>query len=155
MEETGSALEMVENGKKKGLIEGHYPWDLQEYNKVARFFSSLKESRIESTRCNNCRNIQWPPSSICSKCLSDDLSWIELPKIGNIVAFSKAYVGMNSDEQPPIIVAALDLDNGLRLLTRIVGAKYEDLRLGMPVKLARAAIVDGKPYWAFEPDRTK
>ena len=129
----------------------HYPWHLKEYNKISRFFDALVESKIETTQCNKCDSIQWPPRSICSKCLSDDLKWVEIPKTGKIVGFSLAYVGVTSGEEAPILVAAVHLDGGLRILTRIHDAKYEDLRVDMPVKLKKAALVDGKPYWAFSP----
>ena len=64
---------------KSKTPEGHYPWDLPEFNRIARFFSALKESRIESTKCSKCGTIQWPPRIICSNCLSSELEWIELP----------------------------------------------------------------------------
>ena len=130
---------------------GHYPWHLKEFNKISRFFDALGESRIETTQCNSCDTIQWPPRSICSKCLSEDLKWVEIPRTGRIVGFSKAYVGIIAGEEAPILVAAVHLEGGLRILTRILGAKYEDLRVDMPVKLVKAALIEGKPYWAFSP----
>ena len=133
--------------------EAHYPWDLPQYNKIARFFSSLGESKIETTKCKRCNAIQWPPRSICSNCLSTDLDWIEIPRTGKVVGFSRAYVGTNPGEEPPMLVAAVHLDGEgeLRLLTRISKATFEDMEVGMKVKLARAAVVEGKPYWEFEP----
>jgi uncharacterized OB-fold protein len=129
----------------------HYPWHLKEYNKISPFFDALSKSKIETTQCKSCNSIQWPPRSICSKCLSEDLKWVEVPKTGKIVGFSKAYIGLIDGEEAPIVVAAVHLEGGLRILTRIIGAKYEDLRVDLPVKLAKAALVDGKPYWAFSP----
>jgi uncharacterized OB-fold protein len=133
-----------------------YPWDVEEYNKTSRFLTSLKKnSRIETTRCNRCDSLQWPPRSICSKCLSLDLSWIELSKKGELVAFSLSFVGLNSKEHPPIIVGTVELEGEghLRLLARVVDAKYEELKVGMIVKLKETGIVDGSPYWTFAPSR--
>ncbi|HKW05827.1 MAG TPA: Zn-ribbon domain-containing OB-fold protein [Nitrososphaerales archaeon] len=140
--------------KEHGFLdpEAHYPWDSPEYNKISRFFDSLKQSKIETTQCNSCSKTQWPPRSICSNCLSMDLKWVELPTKGTIAAFSKAYIGTIEGEVPPILVAALDLEGGLRLLTRLVNCDFDALKIGMRVKLARTALVGGKPYWAFEPD---
>ncbi len=144
---------ILEAERKSEAQEGHYPWDNPNYNRVARFFSALKESRIETTKCNKCGEIQWPPRIICSTCLSTDISWIELPKAGKIVAFSKAFVGSLQGEESPIIVAAILLDNGLRLLSRISDATYEQLHVGQKVKLTKAAMVNGQPYWAFSPEK--
>lgn len=120
-------------------------------NKTARFLSSLAKSKIETTKCRKCSTVQWPPRSICSKCLSLDLGWVALPKKGKLVAFNRAYIGAGHDEEVPITVGAIHLQGGLRLLGRIAGARYESLRVGMTVRFAGAKLVDGKPYWEFAP----
>ena len=66
-----------------------------------------------------------------------------------IVAFGNSYVGTIHGEKAPIIVAAIDLDNGLRLLSRISDASYEDIKFGQRVRLKKTALVDGQPYWEF------
>lgn len=129
----------------------HYPWGEPELNKTARFLSSLAKSRMETTKCKRCSTIQWPPRSICSKCLSLDLRWVKLPKKGKLVAFTRAYIGGTHAEQMPMTVGAIHLDGGIRLLGRIVDASFESLRIGMTVKFAGASLVDGKPYWEFAP----
>ncbi len=132
-----------------------YPWDVPEYNRTARFLTSLRDShKIETTRCNECSAIQWPPRSICSKCLSLNLSWVELPRRGRLVGFSISNVGLNSRERPPIIVGTVTLlvgESRLRLLARIVDSKYEDLSVGTVVELKETGLVEGSPYWTFVP----
>lgn len=142
----------LEEGEESETPQGHYPWDIPKYNRIARFFAALKESRIETTHCEKCDEIQWPPRSICSSCLSTKLDWVELPKTGKIVAFSQAYVGGLNDEESPLLVAAIELDNGLRLLSRISGSSYEQLHVGQKVKLFKTALINGQPYWSFSPD---
>jgi uncharacterized protein len=132
-----------------------YPWDEPENNKIARFFSSLKKSKIETTKCKKCSTLQWPPRSICSNCLSTDLSWVPLPSKGELVAFSKAYIGTIHGEIPPILVGTVHLEGGPRLLTRIVGADFESLEVGMPMKLSKARLTYGKPYWEFAPSKAR
>ena len=127
----------------------HYPWDLPKYNKTAKFFAALKEGGIETTKCKTCGTVQWPPRSICSSCLSEDLDWVELTQNGELVAFSQANVGLEDFEKAPVTVAVVRLDDGLRLLTRIEGAPFDSLRSGLKVRLSKASLVKGKPYWTF------
>ena len=129
----------------------HYPWGEAELNKTARFLTSLAKSRIETTKCRKCSTIQWPPRSICSKCLSLDLRWVALPKKGKLVAFTRAYIGAGHTEKIPIVVGAIHLKSGIRLLGRISGTSFESLKVGMSVRLADAKLVEGKPYWEFTP----
>ncbi len=111
----------------------------------------MKESRIETTKCDKCGTVQWPPRSICSKCLSLELSWVELPRRGRLETLGKAFVGAVGKEELPIVVGVVHLEGGLRLLSRIVGESFESLKMGMEVELRRADVVDGKPYWEFAP----
>ncbi len=129
----------------------HYPWGEPEFSKTARFLTSLSESKIESTKCRKCSTIQWPPRSVCSKCLSLDLEWVELPKRGELVAFTRAYIGGAHGEKTPFIVGAVHLEGGIRLLARIAGASFESLKVGMVVEFSEAKLVGGKPYWEFAP----
>lgn len=129
----------------------HYPWGDQEFNKTARFLTSLSNSKLETTKCKSCSAIQWPPRSICSKCLSLDLEWVELPKSGTLVAFTRSFIGGTHQEKLPMAVGAIHLRNGLRLLGRIRVEDFGSLKAGMPVEFASAKLVDGKPYWEFTP----
>ncbi len=129
----------------------HYPWGEPEFNKTARVLDSLSKSKIETTKCKSCSTVQWPPRSICSKCLSLDLEWITLPETGKLDAFTQAYIGANHSEKVPIIVGAVRLEGGIRLLARITGVSVESLKLGMDVRFASAKLVGGKPYWEFTP----
>lgn len=144
----------MEHPKEKAegaTSESGYPWGDPTQNKIARFFSSLGESRIETTKCDKCGTVQWPPRSICSGCLSLELSWVELPRRGKLSTLGRAYVGAVEGEHVPVIVGVVQLDGGLRLISRIVGAQYESLALGTEVELRKAGVVDGKPYWEFAP----
>jgi uncharacterized OB-fold protein len=132
----------------------HYPWGEPELNRTARFLTSLSKSKIETTKCRRCHALQWPPRSICSNCLSLDLQWIALPKNGKLVAFTRAYIGGTHGEPKPIVVGAIHLSGGIRLLSRISGATFDSLKVGMTVRFANAKLVDGKPYWEFTPTPT-
>jgi uncharacterized protein len=140
--------ETPEATTSESLSNLRYPWELPEFNKISKFFSALKKSRIETVKCKNCGQLQWPPRAICNICLSNELEWVEVSRQGRLIAFSNAYVGLNENETPPILVGAVHLDDGLRLLTRITNSKYEDLKVGMRVELVTAGLVKGKPFWA-------
>jgi len=95
----------------------------------------------------------WPPRSVCSTCLSLDLKWIALPKHGKLVAFTRAYIGAGHLEKVPMVVGAVHLQGGIRLLARISGMSFESLKSGMNVSFVGAKLVGGKPYWEFSPTR--
>ncbi len=68
-----------------------------------------------------------------------------------MVAFTRAYIGAAHGEKTPIVVGAVHLEGGVRLLARIAGASFESLKVGMDLKFSEAKLVGGKPYWEFAP----
>ncbi len=148
---TGSEAAPAEAGSQRIEDAWHYPWGEPEFNKTARFLSSLSKSKLETTKCKSCSALQWPPRSVCSNCLSLDLKWVELPKTGTLAAFTRSFIGGTHQEKVPIVVGAIHLRGGLRLLGRIADTDFESLRPGMTVRFALAKLVDGKPYWEFVP----
>jgi uncharacterized OB-fold protein len=49
------------------------------------------------------------------------------------------------------VVALVDLDEGVRLLSRIVGCRPEDVAVGMPVGLSWLPLDDGRALPVFAP----
>ncbi len=141
----------MEQQPEQAVDAWRYPWADPELNKAARFLSSLAKSRIETTRCTQCSTVLWPPRSVCPNCLSLELRWVPIPKTGRLEAFTLAYIGGSQGEKTPFVVGAINMEGGIRLLSRITGTGIENLSQGMKVRFLRAKLVDGKPYWEFGP----
>jgi len=128
----------------------HYPWDQPEFSKTARFFELLREGRLATTVCSRCGHVIWPPSSICSVCLSDKMEWVDLPKKGKILELTESFFSIDPKEKTPFAVGAIELTNGARMLARVVGS---NLKAGETVHLRRCGVVDDLPFWEFENTR--
>lgn len=117
----------------------------KEYNKplpVAQkwsqeFWKGAKEHKFLLKKCTDCGNIDHPPYLYCSECMSMDHEWVEASGKGKIYTFSTTYVGAPPAfvAEQPYTVAMIDLAEGPRMLTRIVGAKPEDIKIGMDVEV--------------------
>jgi uncharacterized OB-fold protein len=53
--------------------------------------------------------------------------------------------------EQPYAVALVDLDEGHRFMTNIVGCGPDDVRIGMPVQVTWEALEDGRCLPLFEP----
>jgi uncharacterized OB-fold protein len=51
----------------------------------------------------------------------------------------------------PYVVALVDLDEGPRLMTNLVGVEPEDVRIGMPVRVTFEEVSDDASVPLFEP----
>lgn len=79
-----------------------------------------------------------------------DLEWVEASGRGTVYSTT---VVRKKPPEPSYNVALIDLAEGARMMSRVVGVTPEDVRIGMAV---RAKIVEdgGAPLVVFEPEAT-
>jgi uncharacterized OB-fold protein len=77
------------------------------------FWDGLKNKQLMVQKCPQCGHVQFPPSPVCSNCLSDTVQWIKCSGNATLwsrVAFHKAYLEPYSDV--PYHVALAKLEEG-------------------------------------------
>lgn len=113
-----------------------FPLQTKEQNKLYPFFDALKEGRLINSECPNCKEMFWPPRSICPNCLDDKLEWKELSTEGTVAAFSVQESGVPLGFKAPLIFAVVEIENRVRLFTHLVDSEVKDVEIGIKVKLA-------------------
>lgn len=111
------------------------PQQYEDTTRLYRFFDYLREGRFTTTQCNACGKLMWPPRVVCPYCLSDDLSYVDMPTTGRIYSYTVQVGGVPPGFPPPLVYALVDFDNGMRLFTAVVGAKPEEVAVGKEVEL--------------------
>lgn len=119
----------------------------------APFWEATREKRITLQRCADCQTWVWYPRSACTACLGEDLRWTEVSGEGSVYAVSVHYRPGVAEmkERVPYAVALVELREGVRLLTNVVGCDPESVRIGQRVELAWEALSDGRHLPVFEP----
>jgi uncharacterized OB-fold protein len=104
---------------------------------TARYWKALRQGELLFQRCQNCHQAQLPPRGRCTNCLSNELRWEESSGHAHVVSwvvyhypFHKGYA-----DRIPYNVAVVELDEGPRLITNIVGIENDDIRMGMRLEL--------------------
>jgi len=101
------------------------------------FWKAAKEHRLLIPRCHSCQKFWFPPSRLCPHCLSDDTGWEAVSgrgKIYSFVVFHRVYHPGFAGEVP-YVVAIVELDEGPRMLTNVVGVPIDQVRCNMPVEV--------------------
>ncbi len=111
------------------------PQEYEDHNKLYKFYEYLREGRLTTTQCKDCHQIAWPPRTICPKCISDKLEWVDVPKKGTIYSYVVQVNGLPPMFKPPLIYALIDFSNGLRLFSAIIETAPELVKKGMEVEL--------------------
>jgi uncharacterized protein len=92
--------------------------------------------RLEAGRCKGCGAIYFPPRLICRECKSREFETFRLKDTGKVVTHT--VIRTPSDEftgQAPFAVGIIEMDDGVRLTCQIVDVGFDELKVGLPVKL--------------------
>jgi len=122
--------------------------------KVSKFADELQKGKLVGSVCKKCGEKNFPPRADCLKCMSGDFEFYEAKLSGTLVTFTtinSAPAGF--EDLVPYTLGLVDLDGGGRLLSWFENTKFEDIKIGMKVRIVPRIfeeIEDIKLYYALE-----
>jgi uncharacterized OB-fold protein len=118
----------------------------------AFFWNGLAERRLRIQRCASCHRLQHPPAPMCPGCHGLEMEAIDASGRGTVHSFVVV-------EHPPIppfdypnVVVLVDLEEGTRLVSRLVGVEPEAVAIGMPVRVDFETVDGDLVLHVFRPD---
>ncbi len=116
------------------------------------FWDGLVQHRLLIQRCTSCGARRHPPRPMCPTCHS--LDWDTVEASGRATVYSCVI-----PHHPPLpwfpdlfVVALVDLEEGMRLVTNIVDVDPHAVEVGMAVKVRFEHFDDGLVLPLFVPD---
>ncbi|HWE99355.1 MAG TPA: Zn-ribbon domain-containing OB-fold protein [Caulobacteraceae bacterium] len=109
------------------------------------FWDAAREGRFLIKRCTACGEAHWYPRTICPFCNSDATRWVESPGEGVLYSYSV----MRRGAPTPYAIAYVTLDEGVSVLTNIVGTDLDALAIGQRMKLQWTPSEGGPPVFTF------
>ncbi len=106
---------------------------------TAAFWRATAEHEFRFQQCENCGTVVWHPRRHCTGCVDGSLVWQVSAGQGAIYSFSIVRQSYHPffRNQVPYVVALVDLDEGPRFLTNVVGIDTpEAVHIGQRVMLA-------------------
>lgn len=88
----------------------------------------------------------------CRKCLTETLEWKQVSGQGTIHTFTVMHRAANPAFKAPYTIVVVDLEEGPRILSDLIGIDPKDVRIGMPVEVS---FEDAGPvgFYHFRPRR--
>lgn len=117
------------------------------------FWAATRERRLLVQWCVSCEQPVWFPREVCPWCLDNALEWREASGRGVVYAFLVEH-RPNLPEvfgDSPYVVALVDLSEGVRLMSNIVGCRPDTVDVGLPVQVTWESLSDGRNLPLFEP----
>lgn len=117
------------------------------------FWAAAESGRLVVQRCTSCGRHQLYPRPFCLACDSSDVVWTDARGTGRVYSMTTVHVPVVGWLEPPYVVALVELDEGPRLLTNLVGEPCRigdrvevcwDLRDGMRVPLFTRRATEGR-----------
>lgn len=108
----------------------------------------LKQGKFQIQQCQDCHQHVFYPRMVCPHCGSDQLSWVEPSGQGTV--YSTTVIRRKPEDGGNYNVALIDLDEGVRLMSRVEDIAAEDVHIGQKVT-ARVKQQDEEALVVFTP----
>lgn len=102
----------------------------------APFWQGLREGRLQLQHCRACGHWIFFPRRHCDKCWSHDIEWKAVTGEGSLYTYTLTRIPTLPDfaDDMPQKMAVVELDEGVRINTTLVGVDEGEIRVGMRVK---------------------
>lgn len=114
------------------------------------FWAGVAERRLRARRCAGCGYLQHPPSPMCPACGSVDWDVADLAGTGSVYSWIVSRHPSQPDDAARV-VALIDLDEGIRMVSNLQGIDAADVHPGLRVAVTFADF-DGVRLPQFTPE---
>lgn len=108
----------------------------------AEFWKFAQRREFRCQRCRKCGRFRWPSSPACFHCLSLDAEWTPLAGTGTLqswVTYRRQYF---AEFPPPYVVGLVQLLEGPRYPSLLVGVDGNAVRYGMALHVTFVDVVN-------------
>ncbi|MBV7482211.1 Zn-ribbon domain-containing OB-fold protein [Bordetella sp. BOR01] len=124
---------------------GEYLKPLPVLNKDNRpFWEGCKDGKLRMQQCGDCGHIRFPINSACPKCLSGKFDWKDLSGRGTVFSYVVFHQVYNKAfaEDVPYNVALVQLEEGPRMYSNVVGVPNDAVRVGDRLEVVFDSVTD-------------
>ena len=115
--------------------------------------NAVHELRVQ--RCDDCGTMRFPASRWCAHCLGEKTSWQKVSGKGKVwswCVFHRAYF-KGFESAVPYAVALVELDEGPKMYSNLVGIPRDQIKIGMRVRAVFDKVTDDVTLVKFEEDK--
>ena len=117
------------------------------------FWSGLKENELRIQRCADCRTLRVPPRPMCGNCQSLDWDYVVSSGRGTVYSFVMPRHPQWPWFEGTYIVALIELEEGIRIVSNLCDVDPNDVTIGMPVQAFIGHFDNGVSLPQFRPQR--
>ncbi|MHA4776302.1 bifunctional MaoC family dehydratase N-terminal/OB-fold nucleic acid binding domain-containing protein [Streptomyces sp. MSC1_001] len=101
----------------------------------AGFWDGVAAHRLLIQRCGDCAALRFPWLPGCADCGSREWDTVEASGAGTVFSYVVMHHPPFPAFSPPYAVVLIELAEGVRMISDVVGVPHDEVRIGMPVRL--------------------
>jgi uncharacterized OB-fold protein len=117
------------------------------------YWEACRRHELVLQRCSACRTLRYYPRAVCPECMSSEVTWERMSGRGTVYTFTATYQNQSPGfrDELPYVLAYVTLDEGVQMLTNIVGCPADQVKIGMPVEVTFEDVNDHIAIPRFRP----
>lgn len=129
---------------------GHRPDPIQRID-TAFFWEACERGELVAQKCPSCEVLWHPPRPMCPTCHTTDKEVQKLSGKGTVMSWVRQErpAAFFFPESP--IAVLVELEEGIRLVSNVVGVEAEDMTFGLKVQVDFEKTQGGKSVPVFRP----
>lgn len=117
----------------------------------AFFWEGVDVGELRIQRCSGCGTLHHPPRPMCHHCQSVEWDWIVSSGRGTVHSFVVYHRPEVAPFDAPYVVGLIELEEGTRLVSNVVGIPPDEVRIDMPVECHFDEVEEGLILPQFYP----
>jgi uncharacterized protein len=115
------------------------------------FWDGLSAGELRIQHCGACGALRHPPGPMCPRCGSAEPGYVRAAGTGTVFSYVVHHHPPVPGKQLPLVIALVELDEGVRLLAEMPGVAADQVRIGMPVQIEYVRVDDELTLPAWRP----
>jgi uncharacterized OB-fold protein/acyl dehydratase len=99
------------------------------------FWEGARAHELRIQRCTGCGALHFPPTPRCAECGAFTYDWVVSSGRGHLYSYAVPHYPQANGFDYPVLVGLVELEEGTRLVSNIIGCRREHLQVGMPLEL--------------------
>lgn len=117
------------------------------------FWRLCQDGRLHFQRCASCGTWRHLPRYMCARCGSTDFAWLPSSGKGTLFSWTVTHQALHPAfaDEIPLVAAVVELEEGVRMASRLIECSPDALELDMPVELTFETLGDDFRLPVFQP----
>ncbi len=137
------------------MAEYRKPLPVAGWEETKEYWEGCRVHELRIQRCRDCGTYRWYPRPLCHECSSTNTEWVKASGRGTLYSWTVVFHPTSAvwTDEVPYIVAIVELEEGVRMLSNMVDCPSEELKVGVAVDVAFDDVTDSVTLPNFNPRR--